>query len=771
MYSYTWDEETGGLLLNNTPLQFSKEPRPVYYREMDILGFDRYFKYEKNDSAPYMWAEANNYIYRGQVIAQTTGGSVIECPLLKVNAIGENKKLKPVDMSRMIDKNSPLLEKLEQDTIKHVYNIYKRYKKRIDVFYVAFSGGKDSIVTLDIVQKALPHDKFKVLFGDTGMEFPDTYETTNKVKDLCNLLGINFITAKSHLSPEYTWRRFGPPATVNRWCCSVHKTAPQILTLRKEIGKNNFTGLAFVGIRASESLARSTYDYISLGEKHQGQYSCNPILEWNSAELFLYIYRNNLIFNEAYKKGNRRAGCLTCPRAAERNEYFSRYCYKADYDILLNTISELYRSNFTSDDKLRQFVSNGGWKARKNGRDLSIRLNYEERISHNDIIISISEFRTDWKQWIKTLGTLTSDGEGYCINFRNNVYKFKVVANNETTDIILSQDIQKENPNFVKLFKSVFRKSSSCIMCKECEANCHNGCIHMDDGNFYIDENCTHCTKCHDIPKGCLVYKSLEIPKSNNMLETKSLNSYSHHAPKIEWIEQFFTYKNDFPSNHTLGSNMYSFFRRFLRDAGLIDKKGSTTPLVERLSLIGMKEPSFWGVLLCNLAYTPQINWFVTKLEFESVLSKDYTLSLLVNDGAKESWVSDIWSSLFRLVSLPFGEIGLGKAITEKGKMVEIRRIPWQSPVPKVILYSLYKFAEACGGYYQFSLTRLLDTTVESDGVSPTQIFGLDRDVMVSILKGLSMNYPEYISTSFTLDLDSINLKEEKTSEDVLNLF
>ena len=64
MYSYTWDEETGGLLLNTEELKFSKEPRPVYSRELDILGFDRYWNYTKDDSAPIMWAEANNYIYR-----------------------------------------------------------------------------------------------------------------------------------------------------------------------------------------------------------------------------------------------------------------------------------------------------------------------------------------------------------------------------------------------------------------------------------------------------------------------------------------------------------------------------------------------------------------------------------------------------------------------------------------------------------------------------------------------------------------------------------
>lgn len=61
MYSYEWDAETGGYVLNSTPLPFSKEPRPVYYREMDLLGFDKYWDYEKDDTYPYMWAETNKY--------------------------------------------------------------------------------------------------------------------------------------------------------------------------------------------------------------------------------------------------------------------------------------------------------------------------------------------------------------------------------------------------------------------------------------------------------------------------------------------------------------------------------------------------------------------------------------------------------------------------------------------------------------------------------------------------------------------------------------
>lgn len=98
-------------------------------------------------------------------------------------------------------------------------------------------------------------------------------------------------------------------------------------------------------------------------------------------------------------------------------------------------------------------------------------------------------------------------------------------------------------------------------------------------------------------------------------------------------------------------------------------------------------------------------------------------------------------------------------------------RIPWLSPEPKVILYSLYKYAEACDGYYQFSMSRLYDNNVESNGVSPAKIFGIEEEEMKKILKGLSIKYPELISATFTFDLDNINLREDKTAQDVLDLF
>ncbi len=93
--------------------------------------------------------------------------------------------------------------------------------------------GKDSAVLLDLVKKALPKESFVVIFGDTGMEFPDTYDVVNLMKQECEADGTPFYVARSHFEPEESWNLFGPPARVLRWCCSVHKSTPQTMKMRE----------------------------------------------------------------------------------------------------------------------------------------------------------------------------------------------------------------------------------------------------------------------------------------------------------------------------------------------------------------------------------------------------------------------------------------------------------------------------------------------------------------------------------------------------------
>lgn len=155
------------------------------------------------------------------------------------------------------------------------------------------------------------------------------------------------------------------------------------------------------------------------------------------------------------------------------------------------------------------------------------------------------------------------------------------------------------------------------------------------------------------------------------MTKTKSLNSYSHHAPKIEWINQFFEYKDEFDQRNSLGSQMFSFFKRFLRDAELLDNN-KFSDFANLIYNIGLEDNRAWALLLTNLSYTPQIGWLVNHIPFDDRVSKEYVTNLLIEDGAKEQWVGDIWSSLSRLMDLPFSEVGLGTMQKEKKRSISL---------------------------------------------------------------------------------------------------
>ena len=786
MYSYTWDAETGGLLLNSSPLSFSKEPRPVYYKELDILGFDRYWNYAKNDSYPYMWAEANNYFYRGRQVAKTKGGSLYTPPEIVIMDEPEpdGQPLRFVDIPAMVEKNRDLLEKLAAETIKKIYNIYVEYMDRVDVFYVAFSGGKDSVVALDLVQCALPHNKFKVLFGDTGMEFPDTYKIVEEIEQHCKDAKIEFLRAKSDFDPKVTWREFGPPAQTMRWCCSVHKTAPQIILLREYTNNPHFRGMAFTGIRGDESASRSEYEGISHGEKVRGQYSCHPILEWNSAELFSYIYERQLLINDAYKKGNSRAGCLVCPLATSKNMYFKEQAYSFSDEgyrtttTFNNIILETTSKELSNPSAVKEFMDIGGWKARRSGKELSFAKSYtNESFEQGVLTIQVSRIETDWKQWIKTIGNVTFLENGNVeVLCRDKLYHIEIAENTNglTATVVIGKNTQKDI-YFMSELKTVFRKTAYCIGCRVCEANCPHGFISMKDGHVTIDDRCVKCKKCHDVFHGCLVANSLRLPKGEKKMG--SIDRYGNMGIELDWVRSYFKLKDEFwTSPHSLGTNMVKNLKSFLNDAE-VTAKSKFAPFGKVIDNIGIENSDAWALILCNLTYTSEFNWWVKNIDFSTTHTPD-TIYAMLDDSMSKNSRSHIVSAYKNiLISIPqlSNEIGLGVCdyTLKNGKRFwnSVVRIPWENPNPLVILYSLYKFAEACGDYHQFTLSRLLNHDLESDGVSPTEIFGLDRNQMEKILNGLTINYPDFLNASFTLDLDNITLNSEKTSQDVLNLF
>ncbi len=776
MYSYDWDEETGGLLLNSTQQKMSKEPRPVYYKELDILGFDKYWNYAKDDSAPYMWAEANNYWYHGRKVASVKGGSLYTAPemVLFEEPEPDGKPLIPVNIPLMVAKNHTILEALVQDTIKKVFNIYVSYRKKVDILYVAFSGGKDSVVALDIVQRALPHNEFKVVFGNTDMEFPTTTELVQKLSRKCSDEGIEFLEAASNMTSKESWNIFGPPARKVRWCCTVHKTAPVINMLSDKFANGKLRCVMITGVRGDESVSRSGYDEMSMGKKMAGQYSFHPILEWSSAEIYLYIYSQGLLLNEAYKYGFNRVGCIMCPNSSEKHEYIKRQCFPELVDEYCERITQNSAKDL-SGDNAKIFLETGGWKSRLSGREL--KFSEEDRFQLNEtpayLKFSVNKLNPVWKTWYKTMGIIEENSGEIMLEY-NGVWRKCRESEDENGGLIEIENLgnSKNSIEFIFLFKSVLAKSQYCIFCKTCVAECPHRNISMSDGKVTISDKCIKCHECLKILSGCLYYNSIRGSKA--MKSLKGINKYLSVGVDAEWINSFID-DNSFEPGNRKTDVMYGF----MTDAGIVAKR-KLTSFGELITRMGTSDANSWALMLCNLAYTPAFQWYIKNIPFNETYY-ERQLDIDMGEDTTKKAKSEFWNGFKTILDTneAFKEIGLGipditvKQTTagEKKSMNSLVRQPWQDPDPRVILYSLYKFAEACGDYYHFTLRRLLDHDVDSAGISPTQIFGTDSDSMQQILIGLSINYPEFINASFTLDLDKIDLVNTKSSSDVLELF
>jgi phosphoadenosine phosphosulfate reductase len=217
-----------------------------------------------------------------------------------------------------------------------------------DGYYLAFSGGKDSIVIKHLCK--LAKVKYDTHYSVTTIDPPELVRYIKKHhKD------VKFERPEKPLLEEMLYRGF--PLRQSRWCCAIYK----------ENGGKNRTVLT--GVRWGESYRRSKrmmYENCFRGGDNKKY--LHPIIDWTEQDVWDFIKKYKLPYCELYNKGFKRLGCLFCPMSSNREREVKLYPKFAN--LFIKYFEKLYTKRKsegnTSVDRWKSGKDMFYWWIRKN---------------------------------------------------------------------------------------------------------------------------------------------------------------------------------------------------------------------------------------------------------------------------------------------------------------------------------------------------------------------------------------------------------------------
>ena len=518
---------------------FTSDARPVFPEERLLLEImlNEPLKYI-NDS---VWNGAGNrYFVNGKRI-----------PFL----ISKTKEFNPNEIRKSLEKFSPLnsydvfnsiIDKWIKANANHFHHIsdearmYIRSKaEKYDndetcAMFVSFSGGKDSTVVSDLVRKALSRPDIIHIFGNTTLEFPETYDYVQRFK--MENRKTPMLRAENKEQDFFNLcEMFGPPSRTLRWCCTIFKTGFIGEKIKRTFGDKKSI-LTFYGIRRSESASRSTYDRSSVGKKITQQMVASPIIDWFDYDIWLYLLTTGIDFNNAYRYGYTRVGCWCCPNNSQWSQFLSSIYMPEQYARFNNMLLDFAKKMNKEDPE--EYVTNGGWKARQGGAGIELSKN---------VAIEFKPCVTDNKSFNYVLNKPISDelyeffkpfdilnfemgksrlGEVFVLDSKTNQPIIKLQGRKGTNELkitILSTPIAKKNRtvDIEMKFKCQITKFQLCTGCHACENVCKFNAIKLIkcgtadiDYQYKIDESkCVHCFECINHYAGGCYMRRVLLPR------------------------------------------------------------------------------------------------------------------------------------------------------------------------------------------------------------------------------------------------------------------
>lgn len=211
----------------------------------------------------------------------------------------------------------------------------------VEGYYLAFSGGKDSIVIKQLAKES--GVKFDAHYSVTTIDPPELiyFIRDHHADVIFDRPEIPFLTRLP---------KKGFPLRHRRWCCDEYKK-------RGGHGRKVLTG-----IRADESNQRKNRRMVEICLKDMTRTMIHPIIDWTEKDVWNFIEDRKLPYCSLYDEGWKRLGCLFCPMDSKENKKKVSERYPNYTRAFIRSFEKLYQ-----DRKTRGLTSVDRWPT---GRDM-----------------------------------------------------------------------------------------------------------------------------------------------------------------------------------------------------------------------------------------------------------------------------------------------------------------------------------------------------------------------------------------------------------------
>lgn len=459
----------------------------------------------------------------GQVVAagisRMTGAEMAKEPkgfAVKIRAVADPthsaEKHKKATWEDAVKANAMDIEKIEAEATSFVK---RTIAKQDDLpVVVAFSGGKDSLATYLVVEKAIEESP-PIFFMDTGIELPETIE---HIENFAQSRKVKIIGQRADDRFWESVDTFGPPARDFRWCCKVLKLGPAATSIADEMGGES---LSFMGQRKLESFQRSIEPRVTENPWVPGQTSANPIQNWNALEVWLYIFQKKEDFNPLYNRGYHRMGCYLCPSSP-----------LAELESLRETHPDLHKQ---WESKIQEWAEKYGfpdewvdmgfwrWKNLPPGQmelvnKLGLNIEPERPSPGQNLNLSVTKGVSPCaKSGFSLEGAFSS---GIDLNRVSKIFPIfgktrlseelgglrstageNSIALFSSGSVVVRGEDEKSVERLTNQMERALKRALFCQACGSCVPQCEHGALNLDEGKISVDEEkCTNCLKCDKWP-------------------------------------------------------------------------------------------------------------------------------------------------------------------------------------------------------------------------------------------------------------------------------